>query len=85
MTPENPNLKPLRPRLSTGSLPAEAPPKPIVPTADFGYPLPKPTLTFTDGLNFGCGFWVAGILTAIVGGPVAALAFGILTAILRVM
>lgn len=52
MTTEPPNLKPLRPRLTTA--PDDPPPR-LAPVKKSG-----PTLTFTDGLNFGCGFWVAG-------------------------
>lgn len=41
-------------------------------------PIPKrpapikrgPSLTFSDGLNFGCGFWVAGFLFFVIGVPV---------------
>lgn len=33
----------------------------------------KTSLTFSDGLNFGCGFWVAGFLFTIIALPVGAL------------
>ena len=49
-----PPLKPLpsRPKLSTIPAPPPAPMRPAEKR--------PPTLTFTDGLNFGCGFWIAG-------------------------
>jgi hypothetical protein len=41
--------------------------------------LKPPSLTFSDGLNFGCGFWTAGFLFFVVALPVGAV---ILTVIL---
>jgi hypothetical protein len=42
----------------------------------------KEKLTFSDGLNFGCGFFTAGFIFSIVIIPVAMLLFAILTAVL---
>jgi hypothetical protein len=38
----------------------------------------KNSLTFSDGLNFGCGFWVAGFLFTVVAIPTAALILSLL-------
>jgi hypothetical protein len=40
-----------------------------------------PQLTFSDGLNFGCGFWVAGFLFSIVAVPVIAIILTVLGAL----
>jgi len=37
-----------------------------------------PSLTFSDGLNFGCGFWVAGMLFSVVGAGAVVLALALL-------
>ena len=55
MTTETPNLKPLRPRPTLTTAPEE--PSQVL------YAIQEAKaqkLTFSDGLNFGCGFWVAG-------------------------
>lgn len=40
------------------------------------------TLTFSDGLNFGCGFWVAGFLFFVVAVPVGGVALTMILAAL---
>lgn len=45
-------------------------------------PAKPPSLTFSDGLNFGCGFWVAGFLFSIVATPVIVLILSILIGLL---
>ena len=42
----------------------------------------KEKLTFSDGLNFGCGFFTAGFLFSIIMIPVSIILFAILTAVL---
>jgi hypothetical protein len=42
--------------------------KPLNPKPSSG-----PRLTFSDGLNFGCGFWVAGFLFFVVAVPVVSI------------
>jgi len=37
-----------------------------------------PSLTFSDGLNFGCGFWVAGLLFSVVGAGAVGLVLALL-------
>ena len=63
MAADPPNLKPLPSR-----------PKPPAAPDGANHPTGKrpPTLTFTDGLNFGCGFWIAGAVFF------GALSFGLL-------
>lgn len=41
-----------------------------------------PTLTFSDGLNFGCGFFVAGALFSLFAVPATVFAITFLTALL---
>lgn len=45
-------------------------------------PKPGPSLTFSDGLNFGCGFWAAGALFSIFAVPAAVIAITMLGALL---
>jgi hypothetical protein len=63
MTLEKPVIKPLRPKTE---------PEPLRPNKVL------PNLTFSDGLNFGCGFWVAGFVLAIVAVPILAIIFALL-------
>lgn len=42
----------------------------------------KEKLTFSDGLNFGCGFFTAGLLFSLVMIPLSMILFAILTALL---
>ena len=35
----------------------------------------KQKLTFNDGLNFGCGFWVAGFMFFVIALPIGLFAF----------
>jgi len=75
MTTEPPNLKPLRPRLTI----APEEPAPVMYT-----PIEEKVhkLTFSDGLNFGCGFWVAGFLFTVVAVPAISLLVGLMITIL---
>lgn len=50
--------------------------KPLTPAK------PGSHLTFSDGLNFGCGFWVAGALFSLFAVPAAAVALSVLGAVL---
>lgn len=69
-------LKPLK------SVPPRPAPNVGGPPAKPDPALVKFTLTFTDGLNFGCGFFVAGALFAIFAVPAAGIALSFLTALL---
>jgi hypothetical protein len=42
----------------------------------------KEKLTFSDGLNFGCGFFIAGFLFSIIMIAVSVILFAVLTAVL---
>lgn len=42
----------------------------------------KEKLTFSDGLNFGCGFFTAGFLFSLVMIPLSMIIFALLTAVL---
>lgn len=51
----------------------------IIPTPSFSLPMPLPVtlngkLGFNDGLNFGCGFWVAGFLFFAIALPLGIMA-----------
>jgi hypothetical protein len=73
-------LKSLQPKPST--LPQETL-APLIPSAPASHPAKKPpTLTFTDGLNFGCGFWVAGFLFTVVAVPAAVSLASVILAVL---
>ncbi|GIK36586.1 MAG: hypothetical protein BroJett011_04190 [Chloroflexota bacterium] len=70
MTTSSP-LKPLKSRSETASVPASPPAR-----------KPGPNLTFSDGLNFGCGFFVAGFLFSILIIPVSVFMISLLIGLL---
>jgi len=65
-------VKPLTKVSATPESPPVTKPQPVIITNN-------PKLSFSDGLNFGCGFWAAGFLFFVVALPVGAV---ILTVIL---
>lgn len=72
-------LKPLsRPRTATSEISSPLTGNTTIPQP-FIVKFPgKQTLTFSDGLNFGCGFFVAGLLFSLAMIPISFLLFSLL-------